>query len=57
MQLWARRWNGSDWASEAELVSDDPDNAVNSLAVAISDNGEAVVSYSQRRGGTPYYDA
>jgi hypothetical protein len=58
-QLWARRWNGSDWAGEAELVSDDPGKSVTSVpgAVAISDNGEAAVFYSQARGGTPYSDA
>ena len=55
-QLWARRWNGSDWAAEAQLLSDDPDNYVGSPAVAISDNGEAVVSYTQLTNGTPYWD-
>ncbi|MHB8903459.1 MAG: proprotein convertase P-domain-containing protein [Thermoguttaceae bacterium] len=40
-------------------MSDDPDNGVvNSCTkVAISDNGEAAVFYTQKRGGTPYYDA
>jgi subtilisin-like proprotein convertase family protein len=56
-ELWARRWTGSGWAGDAELLSDDPNNYVGSRPqVAISDNGEAAVLYVQLRGGTQYSD-
>ena len=58
-QIWTRRWNGAEraWAADPELVSDDPGNSVVLFSATISDNGEAAVLYSQKRGGSPYRDA
>jgi subtilisin-like proprotein convertase family protein len=57
-QLWARRWNGSGWDSEGELVNDHPANAasIRPGGLAIDEQGEAVVLYRQW-DGTAYYDA
>ncbi len=57
-QLWARRWNGTGWDSDGEVVSDRPENGVRNdpASLAINEQGKAVVLYVQW-DGTAYYNA
>jgi len=57
-ELWARRWNGSGWETDPEMIADALDNSVmRNASVAISDNGESVVLWRQYRDGSTVRNA